>query len=72
MEPGERLSVPLSCTFTISLDGRADIRRSLSDVALEERIDFSQAISDELSKGTTKSNDSLQQVFERFQHHHAR
>jgi hypothetical protein len=66
MEPGERLSVPLSCTFSISLDGRADIRRSLSDVTLEERIDFSQAISDELSKGTAKSNNGLQRVFERF------
>ncbi len=66
MEPGERLSVPLSVTFSISLDGRAELRRSLSDVTLEERIDFSTAISDELAKGTRKDNDGLQAVLYRF------
>ena len=32
-----------------------NLRRSLSDVTLEERIDFSNAISDELAKGTEKT-----------------
>jgi hypothetical protein len=67
MEPSERLSVPLSVTFSISLDGRAELRRSLSDVTLEERIDFSNAISDELAKGTKKNNDGLQPLLNRFQ-----
>lgn len=66
MEPGERLSLPLSVTFSISLDGRAELRRSLSDVTLEERIEFSTAISDELAKGTTKKNDGLGALLERF------
>jgi hypothetical protein len=66
MEPGERLSLPLSVTFSISLDGRAELRRSLTDVTLEERIEFSTAVSDELAKGTTKQNDGLWPLLERF------
>ena len=66
MEPGERLSVPLSVTFSVSLDGRAELRRSLSDVTLEERIDFSTAISDELAQGTQKNNNGLQPLLDRF------
>lgn len=66
MEPGERLSLPLSVTFSVSLDGRAELRRSLTDETLEERIEFSTAVSDEIAKGTTKGNDGLWPILEHF------
>ena len=66
MEPKDRLSVPLTCTFMISLDGQNEITRSLPDQDLEQRPDITKAISDSLAGTAKTGNDGIVSAFKMF------
>ena len=66
MEPKDRLSVPLTCTFMISLDGQNEITRSLPDQDLEQRPDITKAISDSLGGAIKTGNDGMVSAFKMF------
>src|SRR5262249_25489850 len=66
MEAGERTSLSLPCNFTVSIDGRCEIRRSIPDAALEDSLGFSEAISDALATASRSPNTGLTGVLSRF------
>ena len=66
MEPKDRLSVPLTCTFMISLDAQNEITRSLPDQDLEQRPDITKAISDSLAGTAKTGNDGVVSAFKMF------
>jgi hypothetical protein len=66
MDAGERASLSLPCNFTVSIDGRCEIQRSIPDATLEESLEFSAAISDALAKGVRSPNKGLAEMFSGF------
>jgi hypothetical protein len=67
VEAGERFMLPLPCTFSLALDERLGIQRSMDDELLGEQLEIAQAISDALSIPSQRTNDSLAAFAEAFQ-----
>ena len=63
---GEKFMIPLPCMFSLSLDGKADIVRSLDDETFGEYLEISQSISDALSGSEGANNEALETFIELF------
>lgn len=66
IEPKERFIAPLQCTFLVSLDGKAEVTRSLPDRNLEDRAEVVQAISDALGRRPRRTNEGLPEALRLF------
>ncbi|MFW0758571.1 hypothetical protein ACN1C3_28290 [Pseudomonas sp. H11T01] len=66
IDPGERFSIPLSCTFHLDLDGQMSVVRSIDDKSFGSRLEISESITDALANQERGSNESLREFIRIF------